>query len=58
VSGTATLPYQTIAVYLDLLVLGRGTTIAQDSVSSFEQPPPRRLEAHLLRVVARRMSVK
>jgi hypothetical protein len=56
VSGTASTSYQTIDVFLDLFVVGRGQTIAAVVVSSFEQPPPRRLELRLLRTAARRMS--
>jgi hypothetical protein len=58
VSGTASLPYQTIDVYLDLLVVGQGTTIATVTVSSLEQPPPSRLDLRFVRAVARRMSGK
>jgi hypothetical protein len=56
VSGTASLPDQMIDVYLDMFVVGRGTTIAEVVLSSFEQPPPRALELRLLRTVDRRMS--
>lgn len=56
VTGTATLSYQTIDVYLDMLVVGRGKTIAGILLSSFEQPPPRRLEVRLAGTVARRMA--
>ena len=58
VSGTASLPYQTIDVYLDLLVVGHGTMIATVVVSSFEQPPSSRLESRVLRTVAHRVSGK
>ena len=56
VSGTASTAYQTIDVFLDLFVVGRGQTIAAIVLSSFEQPPRRGLELRLLRTVARRMS--
>jgi len=55
VSGTASLTYQTIDVYLDMFVIGRGRTIAAVVLSSFEQPPPRSLELRLVRTVARRI---
>jgi hypothetical protein len=55
VTGTASLSYQTIGVDLDMLIVGRGQTIAAILLSSFEQPPPRSLELRLAGVVARRM---
>jgi hypothetical protein len=55
-SGTASLPEQMIDVYLDMFVVGRGGTIAEVVVSSFEQPPARALELRLLRTVDQRMS--
>jgi len=55
VSGTASLPEQMIDVYLDMFVVGRGTTIAEVVLSSFEQPPTRGLEFRLLSTVARRL---
>lgn len=58
VSGVASLPYQMVDVYLDMLVVGRGATIAEIVLSSFEQPPPRALELRLVRTVARRMPAK
>lgn len=58
VSGTASLSYQMIDVYLDLLVLGRGRTIVELALSSFEQPPSGPLEARLARAVLRRMSAR
>jgi hypothetical protein len=56
VTGTATISYQTIDVYLDLLVVARGRAVAGISLSSFEQPPPPRLEVRLAGTVARRMA--
>jgi hypothetical protein len=56
VSGTASLAYQVVNVYLDMLVVGRGQTIAEIVVSSVEQPPRRPLDLHLLRTVARKLS--
>jgi hypothetical protein len=55
VTGTASRPGQTIDVYLDVLVLGRGETVAEISISSFEQPVARSFELRLGRIVARRM---
>lgn len=55
VSGMASLQYQTIQVYLDMIVLGRGSAVAQISTSSFYQPPSRRLELRLARKLARRL---
>lgn len=56
VSGTASISYQTLDVYLDMLIVGRGQTIAAIVLSSFEQPPARRLELRLAGMVARRLS--
>jgi hypothetical protein len=58
VSGTASLAYQVINVYLDTLVVGRGPTIAEIAVSSVEQPPPRPLELRLLRTVTHKLAAR
>ncbi len=54
VAGTATGSGQTIDVYLDMLVVGRGAEISAISVTSFEQPADRALELRLARRVAAR----
>lgn len=56
VTGTAAISYQTLDVYLDMLVVGRGQTIAAIVLSSFEQPPARRMELRLAGMVARRVA--
>jgi hypothetical protein len=56
VSGTATQPYQTINVYLDVLLLGRGQRVTELSLTSLEQPASRSLELRLARIVAGRLS--
>jgi hypothetical protein len=55
VAGTASTPGQTIDVYLDVLLLGRGETVTEISISSFAQPVARAFELRLARIVARRM---
>jgi hypothetical protein len=55
VRGTATMPSQTIDVYLDAVVLGRGSAITAISLASFEQPVAWKLELRLARAVARRL---
>jgi hypothetical protein len=55
VTGTASRPGQTIDVYLDVLLLGRGETVTEISISSFAQPVARAFELRLGRIVARRM---
>jgi hypothetical protein len=56
VRGTANTTNQSVDVYVDLILLGRGRTVSGLSVSSFEQPVARRLELRLARVVAARLS--
>lgn len=56
VAGTASVPNQTVNVWLDVLLLGSGTTVTEVSVSSFLEPPARGLELRLARVVAGRMT--
>jgi hypothetical protein len=56
VTGTATVPYQTVNVYLDVLLLGGGDTVTELSISSFFEPPSRALERRLARTVAGRIA--
>lgn len=56
VRGTATTSGQNTDVYLDMIVLGRGQTIAVLSLSSVESPVGGRLERRLARKAARRLS--
>ena len=55
-AGTASVPNQTVNVWLDVLLLGSGTTVTEVSVSSFLAPPARGFELRLARVVAGRMA--
>jgi hypothetical protein len=55
VAGTASTANQTVDVYLDVLLLGRGETVTELSISSFEQPVARSFELWLARIIARRM---
>ena len=56
VSGTASGSGQTIDVYLDMVVLGRGRAISAISLSTFSQPVDRRLELRLARLAANRLA--
>lgn len=56
VAGVASQSGASNDVYLDMIVLGRGQAISAITFSSFEQPPSRRLERRLARVVAHGMS--
>lgn len=56
VAGTASVPNQTVNVYLDVLLLGAGTTVTELSVSRFLQPPSRGFELRLARIVAGRVA--
>jgi hypothetical protein len=55
VIGVATTTAQEITVYLDMIVVGRGTGLTQVSFTSFAQPPARSLELRLARLVAGRL---
>jgi hypothetical protein len=57
VAGTASVPNQTVNVYLDVVLLGAATTVTEVSVSSFLQPPALALELRLARIVAGRVAV-
>jgi hypothetical protein len=56
VTGTASVPNQTVNVYLDVILLGGGTTVTELSVSSFLAPVGRAFELRLARTVAGRVS--
>lgn len=56
VTGTASVPNQTVNVYLDVILLGGGTTVTELSVSSFFAPVGRAFELRLARTVARRVA--
>jgi hypothetical protein len=58
VSGTANAPDQSVDVFLDMIVLGRGKLVTQLSFSSFYQPAPRQLELRLARRTAQRLSAQ
>jgi hypothetical protein len=55
VVGTASTTLQTIDVYLDMIVLGRGNAVTQISLSSFSEPVDRALELRLARRAANRL---
>jgi hypothetical protein len=55
VRGTASASGQTIDVYLDVVLLGRGSQVTEISFSTFEQPVARRLELRLARAAASRL---
>jgi hypothetical protein len=56
VSGDATAPYQSVPVFLDVILVGRGAGISELSLSSFIEPAGHRLELRLARAIARRMT--
>jgi len=56
VTGTASVPSQTVNVYLDVLLLGGGDTVTELSISSFLRPASRGLELRLARTVAGRIA--
>ncbi|MGH2884991.1 MAG: hypothetical protein ACRDPA_20190 [Solirubrobacteraceae bacterium] len=58
VTGTATVPNQTVDVYLDVLLLGGGTTVTELSFSSFVEPMARAVELRLARIVAGRLATE
>lgn len=55
VSGTASQPGQSVGVYLDVILLGRGRAISELSFSSIQQPLSRKFELRLARTAAGRM---
>jgi hypothetical protein len=55
VVGTATSPGQTETVYLDVLVVGRGSGVAAISYTNLFSPVARATELRLARTVARRL---
>jgi hypothetical protein len=55
VVGTASVPNQTVSVYLDVVLLGGGTAVTELSFSSFLGPMARATELRLARIVARRV---
>jgi hypothetical protein len=56
VVGTASVPNQTVNVYLDVVLLGSGEEVTELSFSSFLQPVARALELRLARIVAGRVA--
>jgi hypothetical protein len=58
VAGTASVPNQTVNVYLDVVLLGGGDAVTEMSFSSFLQPVARALELRLARLVAGRLSAR
>ena len=56
VIGTASVPNQTVNVYLDVLLLRGSDTVTELSISSFLQPASRTLELRLARTVAGRIA--
>jgi O-acetyl-ADP-ribose deacetylase (regulator of RNase III) len=55
VIGVASTTAQEITVYLDMIVVGRGSGLTQVSFTTFSQPPSRSLELRLARLVAGRL---
>jgi hypothetical protein len=55
-TATATAPGQTVAAYIDMLLVAQGRAVAALSVSSFSQPVARSLELALRRAAARRVA--
>jgi hypothetical protein len=55
VVGTATTTGQTASVYLDTLIVGRGSGVAAISFTNFFSPVSRAVELRLARTVARRL---
>jgi hypothetical protein len=55
VIGVATTTAQELTVYLDMIVIGRGSGLTQVSFTSFSQPPERSLELRVARLVAGRL---
>jgi hypothetical protein len=58
VTGTATSSEVPTDVYLDMVVLGRGRTITEITVSGLDQHAARHNAVHLARIVARRMATQ
>jgi hypothetical protein len=58
VRGTVSGSGQTVDVDLDMILLARGAALSSLSISSFESPPPRRLELRLARAAARRLPAR
>jgi hypothetical protein len=56
VFGTASVPNQTVNVYLDVILLGGGSAVTELSFSSFLQPMARASELRLARIVAARVA--
>jgi hypothetical protein len=55
VGGTASTAGQTIGVFLDVLVLGRGRVVTEISISSFGAPASPQLEQRVARLVSQRL---
>jgi hypothetical protein len=53
--GIATEGTTSIPVYLDTILIDRGRTLAELSISSFQQPPSASLEHRLVRAAVRRL---
>jgi hypothetical protein len=56
VSGDATATDQSVPVYLDVIIVGRGTGISELSLSTFMEPAGHGLELRLARAISRRMA--
>jgi hypothetical protein len=56
VTGTATVPNQTVNVYLDVVLLGGGDGVTELSFSSFLQPVARTFEVRVARIIAGRVA--
>jgi hypothetical protein len=56
VTGVATAPNQSVPVYLDAILIGRGAGISELSLSTFLQPVGHRAELRLARAISQRMA--
>jgi hypothetical protein len=55
VTATASQTGQSVPVALDVVLLGRGQTVSEISISSIQQPVSRKFELRLAETVAGRM---
>jgi hypothetical protein len=56
VTGVATVPDQSVPVYLDAILIGRGAGISELSLSTFLQPEAHRTELRLARAISQKMA--
>jgi hypothetical protein len=56
VTGVATVPDQSVPVYLDAILIGRGAGISELSLSTFLRPEAHRTELRLARAISQKMA--